>query len=87
MNNIKVEKEIKNIFITVIAAFMSAITLYMFLEPLGVVPPGVDGIAIMLQYITGISTGWFTLLINIPLLICAWFILNKRYVIYTVFLQ
>ncbi len=84
MNDSKVNKEIKNIFITIISAVISALVLHMFVAPAEFAPAGVDGLAIMLQYITDISMGWFTLLINIPLLIGAWFILNKRYVIYTV---
>ncbi len=84
MNDLTVNKDIKNVFITIFSAVISALVLHMFVEPAEFAPTGVDGLVIMLQYITGISMGWFTLLINIPLLIGAWFILNKRYVIYTV---
>ncbi len=77
-------KEIKNIALTVISALLSALTLHVFVADAGFAPSGVDGIATMLQHITGISMGLFTFAINMPLLIIALFVLKKRYVIYTV---
>ncbi len=77
-------KEIKNIALTILSALLSALTLHIFVTNAGFAPSGVDGIATMLQHITGISMGWFTFLINMPLLIVALFVLKKRYVVYTV---
>lgn len=79
-----VKKEIYSIFITVIAAIISAVGLHVFVYPSDFAPSGVDGISTMLQEITGLNAGIFNFAINLPLLIAAWFILNKRYVIYTV---
>ena len=45
---------------------------------------GIDGIATMLQEVTKINAGIFTFLLNLPLLVAAWFILKRRYVVYTV---
>ncbi len=78
------KKEIFCIFITLVASVLSAFGLYFFVYPASFAPAGVDGIATMLQEITRISAGYFSLLINIPLLIFAWFILKRRFVIYTV---
>ncbi len=77
-------KEIKNIALTIVSALLSALTLHIFVANAGFAPSGVDGIATMLQHITGISMGYFTFAINMPLLIIALFVLKKRYVIYTV---
>lgn len=71
-------------FLVIIAASMlSAIGLHMFVNPAGFAPSGVDGIATMLQSTLGINMGYTSLLFNVPLLIGAWFLLNKKYVVYT----
>ena len=79
-----VVKELWNTLIVLVAAVISALGLHVFVYPSDFAPSGVDGIATMLQSLTKINAGYFTLLFNIPLLLCAWFFLNKRYVIYTV---
>lgn len=77
-------KELINTLITLAAAAMSAFGLHIFVYPAGFAPSGIDGIATMLQEVTGLNAGYFTLLFNLPLLIVAWFFLKRRYVIYTV---
>ncbi len=84
MQNYNIIKEVKNFMLTLFSALLSALTLHIFVTNANFAPSGVDGIATMLQHITGISMGWFTFAINIPLLIIALFVLKKRYVIYTV---
>ena len=76
-------REIKRVFITFFAATVSALALHIFVLPANFVPNGIDGIATMLEKITGISLGFFTAVFNIPLIITAWFILRKKYVIFT----
>lgn len=83
-NNVKISKEAVNVLITVIASALSAFGLHIFVYPASFAPAGVDGIATMLQKATTWNAGYFSLMINIPLLIVAWFILKKKYVIYTV---
>lgn len=72
------------IFIVVIAAVMSAVGLHVFVYSANFAPSGVDGIATMLQQLTGINAGIITAVINLPLLIWAFFKLDKKYVVYTV---
>ncbi len=80
----KLLKEVKCTVAAVIAALISAFTIHIFILPAEFAPSGVDGVAIMLQNITSINAGWFTLIINIPLLIVGLFVFKKRYVIYTI---
>ncbi len=80
----KVCTELKSIILTMISALISSFALHMFISNAGFAPAGVDGICVMLAQITDISMGLFSLLINLPLLVAAWFVLKKRYVIYTV---
>jgi uncharacterized membrane-anchored protein YitT (DUF2179 family) len=65
------------------ASCLSAVGLHMFINPAGFAPSGVDGIATMLDSMFGINMGYTSLLFNVPLLIVAWFLLNKKYVVYT----
>lgn len=82
--NINYVKEVKNLLLVLFAALLSAVGMHVFVYPAGFAPSGVDGIATMIYELTGINAAYFILIINIPMLIAAWFILNRRYVIYTV---
>lgn len=84
-DNVKMDffKQIKYLFVTLIASIISAFTIHVFITPAGFAPSGVDGISVMLQHITSVNTGWYTFLINVPLLITALLVFRKRYVIYT----
>jgi uncharacterized membrane-anchored protein YitT (DUF2179 family) len=79
----KLQKESIYVLLTVLAALLSAVTLHVFVYKNNFAPSGVDGIATMVQALTTLNAGIVTLAINIPLLIVAWKILNKKYVIYT----
>ena len=79
-----IKKELYNALMTVLASVISALGLYVFVYPSAFAPSGVDGIATMLQQLTGWNAGYFTVIINLPLLIAAWFLLKRKYVVYTV---
>lgn len=80
----RIQKELRMIFFTIIGAMLSAFGLHVFVYPSGFAPSGIDGIATMLQEVTDVNAGVYTLLFNIPLLAIAYFVLKKRYVIYSV---
>lgn len=84
MEKANVKKEAIATLVTVVAAFLSAAGLWIFVYPSNFAPSGVDGISAMLQFLTKINAGLFSLAINAPLLIAAWFFLKKRYVVYTI---
>ena len=79
-----IKKEVVNVLLTVVASVVSALGLHIFVFGNSFAPSGIDGIATMLQEMTKINAGLFTLILNLPLLIAAWFILKRRYVIYTI---
>ena len=81
---LNVKKEIFNIIMLLVAAVFGAIGMHVFVYPSNFAPMGVDGIATMLQTITGVNAGIYTIALNIPLFILAWIVLKKRYVIYTI---
>ena len=72
-----------DVFLIIVAAALSAVGLYTFVNPAHFAPSGVDGISMMVQELTDINMGYVSLAINIPLLIAAWFFISKKYVIYT----
>lgn len=68
-----------------IGAVIQGIAVGIFLEPFGIAPGGVLGIAVMLSKIIRIKTGTLILLINIPLLISAFFFLGKKFFVRTMY--
>ena len=72
-----------DLLLIIIAGLLSAIGLHTFVSPANFASSGVEGIAIMVHELTGINVGIVTFVINMPLLIVAWFFINKKYVFYT----
>lgn len=60
-----------------LAAIMSALGFHVFVYPAEFAPAGMDGVATMLQKITGLNAGWYMLMLNAPLLIAALFVLKN----------
>ena len=83
MTKINLKREGVCLLITLFAAFLSAFGLHYFVYTAHFAPSGIDGISTMLQELTGFNAGYFSLMFNIPMLIVAWFILKRRYVVYT----
>ena len=78
-----VRRAVTGLLITIFAAIVSSLALHVFVYPSDFVPLGLEAIVTMLQKITGINAGWFNLILNLPLVIYAWFKLNKKYVVYS----
>ena len=74
-----------DVLLIIVAAMLSAVGLYIFVNPANFAPSGVDGISMMVQELSGdkINMGYVALAINIPLLVAAWFLISKKYVAYT----
>lgn len=68
-----------------IAAVMTAICYELFIFPNEFAPAGVGGIATMVQFLTNgkFNAGYLNLLINIPLLLLAWRLIDREFVIKT----
>lgn len=58
-------------------ALLAAINYELFVFPNQFAPSGVNGICTMIQYVTGISVGYLSLLINIPLAIWCYIEVSK----------
>lgn len=87
MKRLNENSSVKNILIdlvyTIIGSALVGAALSMFTVPNDIAPGGVSGLATALAYITPIRVSFWTLILNIPLLLCAWRILGKRALVFT----
>ncbi len=74
------KKSMPYIIVAALATLM-ALSYQLFVVRNNFAPAGLNGIATMLQYKTGFSIGYASLIINIPLSIFAFFFINKRYAV------
>lgn len=62
-------------------AFLAAVNYSIFIFPNRFAPAGIDGICTMIQDVSNISMGYLSLIVNIPLVIAAFLILNHDFAI------
>ena len=67
----------------VLAAVLFAFNYYIFIVTNHFAPAGLNGIATMIQYKTGLSISYMSLLINVPLSIAAYFLVHKAFAVKT----
>ena len=70
-------------FKIVLAAILLAFNYYIFIVTNNFAPAGLNGIATMIQYKTGFSISYMSLLINIPLSVAAYFLIQKSFAVKT----
>ncbi len=61
----------------ILLAILLAFNYQLFVVENGFAPAGINGIATMVQYKTGFSIAYMSLLINVPLCILSWFFVDK----------
>ena len=72
-------KKLSNIFVIMLTAALSALNYAIFIFPNSFAPAGIDGICTMIQDVTNVNIGYLSLIINIPLIICSFFVLNRAF--------
>ena len=77
----KQTKRITQLGLIAILAAASALNYAVFIFPNRFAPAGIDGICTMIQDISGISIGYLSFVVNIPLLIIAYRKLNREFAI------
>ena len=65
------------------SAILLAFVYYLFIITNNFAPAGLNGIATMIQYKTGFSISYMSLLINIPLSVLAYFLVQKDFAVKT----
>jgi len=74
-------QKIVSFFEIILCAVLLAFAYQLFVVENGFAPAGLNGIATMVQYKTGFSIGYMSLLINIPLCILAFFFVERRFAV------
>lgn len=72
--------DIRKVWTYLVIAFMAmvaAVNYELFVFPNQFAPSGLNGICTMIQYISGISVGYLSLLINVPLALWVYFTVSK----------
>lgn len=64
-------------------AAASALNYAIFIFPNSFAPAGIDGICTMIQDITQVSMGYLSLMVNVPLLIAAYILLDRDFTVKT----
>lgn len=77
----KLKKSAINI---IIGSVLYGMSISLFLDPNNLAPGGVTGIAIIINRITGIGTGFLTLLMNIPLILIGVYKFGLRFLLTTI---
>ena len=72
-------KKLWNYLQIALSAVGLAFVYYIFIIQNSFAPAGLNGIATMIQYKTGFSIGYMSLIINIPLCILAYFLVDRTF--------
>lgn len=70
-------KKVLTYLVIVLIALVCALSYELFIFPNDFAPAGISGICTMIQYVFGISVGYLSLIINIPLAIWVFFSVSK----------
>ena len=70
-------KKIWTYFVIAMIAFVAAVNYELFVFPNSFAPSGINGICTMIQHVFGISVGFLSLLVNVPLAIWVYLTVSK----------
>ena len=83
----KLKKHLRGgVFDYVAVALIGAIYAFMFeifVFPNNFAPSGLNGLATMVQYVFGFEVGYLSLIINFPLIVASFFVLNRKFAVQT----
>lgn len=79
MSIVNCGKTARSYLLIIAAALLLAFNYHVFIVENHFAPAGLTGIATMVQYKTGFSISYMSLLINIPLCIAAYFLIEKNF--------
>ena len=73
---------VKDFLYLILGAFIYSIGTHSFIETANIAPGGAVGVALMLNHVTTLPVGR---MVNVPLLILAWFHLSRAFALRTAF--
>ena len=83
MDSNKIKRNTADCLFMVVLAFLFALNYELFIVKNGFAPAGINGIATMIEYKSGFSVGYFSLIINVPLCVFAYFCIDRAFAIKT----
>lgn len=78
-------KELRSYFMITLGSFLYALSISLFLDPNSLAPGGVSGISIILSSVTGVETGTWVLLINIPIILLGLWKFGFKFIVSTMY--
>lgn len=78
-------KRVKDYIVITVACVIYAAAISLFLDPNSLAPGGVTGISIILNRVTGVETGTWILLLNVPILILGAWKFGFRFILSTMY--
>jgi len=72
-------KKVLGWVVVVLMGLLYALTYQLFVVKNRFAPAGISGVAVMIEYKLGFSIGYFNLIVNIPLCVAAFFLINKEF--------
>lgn len=79
------KRRVYDYMVITLASFIYAMAVSFFLDPNSLAPGGVTGIAIIMNRITGLETGTWMLIINIPILVVGTWKFGWRFILSTMY--
>lgn len=73
------EKRVVAYLLLALLAIAYALVNILFVFPNDFAPSGINGLATMVQYAFGFRVGYLSLIINLPMLVVAYFVVNRAY--------
>ncbi len=83
MNRLRLRQNIADCLIVAVLALLLALNYQLFIVKNAFAPAGFNGIATMIEYKSGFSVGYFSLIVNVPLCLFAYFFINHEFAIKT----
>lgn len=74
-------RKTRDLLIIVVMAALLAFSYHIFIFPNQFAPAGIPGIATIIQYLFGFKVGYLNILINIPLVLVVYFVVDHEYAI------
>ena len=77
------QEKFRNIVCLLAGSFVYSVGTHCFVVPANIAPGGASGLALMVNFVTGLPVGVLTMVVNIPLLILAWIYLSRKFAVST----
>lgn len=79
VGSVKTKEKLKQVLMILLGSLIYSVSVNLFIVPNKLLSGGAAGIALLLQYITKVPSGVFTLIINIPIFLLGFKLIDKEF--------